>query len=39
MEKEIDFVQKHKKVKVNLQIIKITKHISNFYFDEEYEEI
>lgn len=38
MEKEIDFIQKHKKVKVSLQITKITKHISNFDFDEEYEE-
>lgn len=38
MEKEIDFIQKHKKVKVSLQITKIARHISNFDFDEEYEE-
>ena len=39
MEKKTDFVQQHEKTKVNLQITKIKKHISNFEFEEEYEEI
>lgn len=39
MEKRFDFVQCHEKIKVNFEITKITKHISNFDFEEEYEEI
>lgn len=39
MEKKTEFVQQHEKTNVNLQIIKITKHVSNFDFEEEYEEI
>lgn len=38
-DKKADFVQKHEKINVNLQITKISKHISNFEFEEEYEEI
>jgi len=34
-----EFVQEHKKINVNLQITKINKHVSNFDFDDEYEEI
>lgn len=30
---------KHKKINVNLQIIKISKHISKFDFEEEFDEI
>lgn len=39
VEKKADFVQQHEKINVNLQITKITKHVSNFEFEEEYEEI
>ena len=39
IEKKSDFVQQHEKVNVNLQITKITKHVSSFEFEEEYEEI
>lgn len=38
-DKGVDFVQKHEKIKVNLQITRISKHISNFDFEDEYEEI
>lgn len=39
VEKRADFVQQHEKINVNLQITKITKHVSSFEFEEEYEEI
>ena len=39
LEKSVEFVQQHKTVNTKLQIVKITKHVSNFDFDEEYEEI
>lgn len=39
MEKKAEFVQQHEKINVNLQITKIAKHISNFDFEEEFEEI
>lgn len=39
VDKKPDFVQQHEKINVNLQITKITKHISTFEFEEEYEEI
>lgn len=39
VEKKADFVQQHNKINVNLQITKITKHVSSFEFEEEYEEI
>lgn len=39
IEKKTDFVQPHEKINVNLQITKLTKHISSFEFEEEYEEI
>lgn len=39
VEKKTDFVQQHEKIDVNLQITKISKHISNFDFEEEFEEI
>lgn len=39
VEKKTDFVQQHKKINVNLEITKITKHVSSFEFEEEYEEI
>ncbi len=39
VEKKADFVQQHEKINVNLQITKITKHVSSFEFEEEYEEI
>lgn len=39
VEKKADFVQQHEKLNVNLQITKITKHVSSFEFEEEYEEI
>lgn len=39
VEKKADFVQQHEKINVNLQIAKISKHISNFDFEEEFEEI
>ena len=38
-EKSLDVVQNHKRLAVNLKITKLTKHVSNFDFDEEYEEI
>ncbi len=38
-EKRADFVQQHEKINVNLQITKITRHISSFEFEEEYGEI
>ena len=37
--KKTDFVQQHEKINVNLQITKISKHTSNFDFEEEFEEI
>ena len=39
VEKKADFVQKHEKININLQITKLTRHISSFEFEEEYEEI
>jgi hypothetical protein len=33
------FLQEHKKININIQVAKIKKHISNFDFDDEYEEI
>ena len=39
VEKKTDFIHQHEKINVNLQITKITKHISNFDFEEEFEEI
>lgn len=39
LEKKADFVQQHEKINVNLQITGITKHVSSFDFEEEYEEI
>lgn len=38
-EKKADFVQEHERINVNLQITKLTKHVSSFEFEEEYEEI
>lgn len=35
VEKKTDFVQQHEKINVNLQITKITKHISSFEFKED----
>lgn len=35
----LDFVQKHKRINVNLQITKINRHISSFDFEDEYEEL
>lgn len=37
--KKADSIQQHEKINVNLQITKISKHISNFDFEEEFEEI
>ncbi len=37
--KKADFVQQHEKINVNLQITRITKHVSSFDFEEEFEEI
>ncbi len=34
-----DFVQQHDKVNVKLQISRIYRHLSNFEFEEEFEEI
>ncbi len=34
-----EFMQKHDRISVNLQITKITKHVSNFDFEDVYEEI
>lgn len=34
-----EFVQRHDKISVNLRITKITKHVSSFDFEDEYEEI
>ena len=39
VDKESEFVQKHGKMMVNLQITKIRKHISTFDFEDDYEEI
>ena len=39
VEKKADFTQQHEKINVNLQITKITRYVSNFEFEEEYEEI
>lgn len=39
VKKKANSVQRHEKINVNLQIIKISKHISNFDFEEEFEEI
>ena len=39
VEKKAEFVQQHEKINVNLQITKISKHVSNFDFEEEFEEI
>lgn len=33
------FVQRHERINVNLQITRITKHVSSFDFEDEYEEI
>ncbi len=38
-EKKADFVKKHENINVNLQITKISKHVSHFDFEEEFEEI
>lgn len=38
-EKKPDFVQQHEKIQVNLRVTKISKHVSNFDFEEEFEEI
>ena len=38
-EKKSDFVQQHEKKKVCLKIVKIEKHVSDFDFEEVYEEI
>ena len=38
-DKVSEFVQRHDKISVNLQITKITKHVSSFDFEDEYEEI
>ena len=34
-----EFVQRHERISVNLQITRINKHVSNFDFEDEYEEI
>ena len=34
-----EFVQRHERISVNLQITRITKHVSSFDFEDEYEEI
>lgn len=34
-----DFVDTHEKISVSLKITKINKYVSNFDFDDEYEEI
>ncbi len=39
LDKASEFVQKHDRISVNLQITKITKHVSSFDFEDEYEEI
>lgn len=39
VDKNADSVQQHEKINVNLQITKISRHISNFDFEEEFEEI
>lgn len=39
VDKKADFVQQHEKINVNLQITKISRHISSFDFEEEFEEI
>ncbi len=39
VEKKADFMQQHEKINVNLQITKITRYVSNFEFEEGYEEI
>ena len=39
VDKKADSIQQHEKINVNLQITKISKHISNFDFEEEFEEI
>ena len=36
---ELFVVNKHKTIEVKLRITEIKKHVSNFDFDEEYEEI
>lgn len=38
-EKKMDFVSQRKKINVNLQVMKISKYVSNFDFEEEFEEI
>lgn len=37
--KKSDLIQQQEKIKVNLQITKISKHVSDFDFEDEYEEI
>lgn len=39
IDNKADFVQQHEKINVNLQIARISKHVSNFDFEEEFEEI
>ena len=38
-EYEDGMIQQHKKLAVNLTIVKMERHISNFDFEEEFEEI
>ena len=38
-EKKMDFISKQKKINVNLQVMKISKYVSNFDTEEEFEEI
>ena len=38
-DKQADFTHQHKKIGVKLHITKISKHVSNFNFEEEFEEI
>lgn len=39
IEKRSYFVQQHETININLQITKLTKHVSSFEFEEKYEEI
>lgn len=38
-EKKVDFLNQHEQINVSLQITNISKHISNFDFEEEFGEI
>ena len=38
-EEKADYEVKHEKINVTLNIEKVTKHVSHFEFEEEYEEI